>query len=179
MAAPPTLNRRDLFRLGAFTAAAAGAAALVAPAIAQDPTPPPPTNPWRLLVNIPGAPETSKTALGVEMDPLEVEVRAHGRVFGPGAAHWGAARFTGRLTSGAGKELQTWFDDTLDGRNRGRKIRKNIAIVFTADKGGKRTFTLIGSFPTGFSYVDVAAEGNSGAVMHWTLEVRVDRIEMA
>jgi len=183
MSVSPGLHRRDLFKLGAFTAAAAGVTALIAPAVAQDPGEPRDDG-WRVAIDIPGAPEAGKTALGVEIDPLAVEVRAHGpkkaggqafRVFGPGAAHWGNARLTGALTAGAAKELHAWFQAAVQGTN----IRRSISIVFGRDKGEQRTFNLLDCFPVSFGTVDMAAEGNAGAVMHWTLEVRVDRIEMA
>ncbi len=185
MSDTPQLNRRDVMRVGLL--AAAGASALAIPAIAQDPREPPSENPWRLVLDIPGAPEASKTALGAEIDPLEVTVLAQGdRKNGspedefrppPGAARWGQVSLTGAFTEGAAREVQAWFRDTAKGKN----IRKNITITLVeSDKeAGRRTFNLVDSFPMAYSFVGLAAEGSAGVRLMWRLEVRVDRIEMA
>src|SRR5712664_1668854 len=132
-----SLDRRDVFRLG-LLAAAAGLAP--AAAVAQDQTPPPP--PLRVVVEIPGAPDASRAILAVEIDPVEIEIKAHGRerdgsfrVFHPGDAHFGHASFTSACTLGGSKELQGWFEEVAKGKN----IRKNITVtLFQSDKSPGR-----------------------------------------
>ncbi|MBI3099911.1 MAG: hypothetical protein HYY93_16995 [Planctomycetes bacterium] len=52
---------------------------------------------------------------------LDVEYR----LYGPGAAHWGSARFTSACVLGGSKELQAWWQECASGKN----IRKNITAT--------------------------------------------------
>jgi len=72
------------------------------------------------------------------------------------------------------KSSESWLKTLL-----GKKIEhRDLLVTITKSNGEKRTFNLVDTFPQSFSYVDIAAEGNAGATIRWTLEVRVDRIEM-
>ena len=51
---------------------------------------------------------------------LDVEYR----LYGPGAAHWGQAKFASACTLGGSKELQSWWQEAAKGKN----IRKNLTI---------------------------------------------------
>ena len=74
------------------------------------------------------------------------------------------------------KTSDSWLKNLLQANG---VEHRDIVITVQKGSGEKRTFNLIDTFPQSFSYVDIAAEGNAGAVMRWTLEVRVQRIEMA
>lgn len=178
---PPPLHRRDVFKLGALGALAATAGLVPASAIAQDPRQPPPTT-ARVVVDIPGLPEASRGTFAIEIDPLEIEVDLRGpvspnapdtafRLYGPGHAHWGSASFTSACTLGASKELQTWFNDAVAGKN----IRKNITVtLFKSDKSPGRSYNLMDCFPTQWSAVNF---DTSSTVQTETLRVKVGRIE--
>lgn len=74
------------------------------------------------------------------------------------------------------KSSESWLKPLLNGK----KIEhRDLLVTIVKSNGEKRTFNLVDTFPQSFSYVEVAAEGNSGAVIRWRLEVRVERIEMA
>lgn len=95
----------------------------------------------------------------------------------PGQPVYGNITFEGVCHAGTFNKIQKWVKDCYDGKD----IRKPITINLRTHQSDKafRTFNLIDAFPQRFNYIDIAAEGASGAVIHWTLEVRVDRIEMA
>jgi len=77
------------------------------------------------------------------------------------------------------KSSQAWLKTLLQA-NAGRTVEhRNLLITVVKGNGEKRTYNLVDTFPQSFNYVDVAAEGNAGGVIHWTLEVRVQRVEMA
>jgi hypothetical protein len=58
------------------------------------------------------------------------------RLYGPGQAHWGSAKFTSACTLGGSKELQSWWAEAAKGKN----IRKNITVNLRGhrDVGGYR-----------------------------------------
>ncbi len=167
------LHRRDVFKFG-LLAAVAGLAP--APALAEVPTPLSAPS-WRVVVDIPGLPEASGSTFAVEIDPLEIDVEAHGRrpngefrVFGPGQAHWGHASLTSASTLGGSKELQAWFTEVVSGRN----IRKNITVTLKSDESPGRSYNLMDCFPTQWSSVNF---DTSSSVQTETLRVKVGRIE--
>lgn len=94
----------------------------------------------------------------------------------PGQPVYGNITFEGVCHPGTFKDIQKWVKDCYDGK----EIRKTLTINLRQHQttSSARTFNLVDAFPQRFNYVDIAAEGNSGAVIHWSLEVRVDRIEM-
>lgn len=121
-------------------------------------------------VNIPGLPRASKNIRGVDMDTAEMSPRR--RVFGPGAAHWGSAKFSSAVTLGSSKELQAWWLEAAKGKN----IRKNITVtLFKSDKSPGRSYTLFDCFPTAYSAVNF---DTSSTVQTETITVRVERIEL-
>lgn len=98
------------------------------------------------------------------------------KAYQPGQPVYGNITFEGVCHKGTFKKIQSWVKDCYDGK----EIRKTITINLRTHQQEKaaRTFNLVDTFPQAFNYVDIAAEGNAGAVIHWTLEVRCDRIEM-
>lgn len=132
---------------------------------------------WDLKVEIPRLPCFSAAVRSLDIGPLVVSPDA--RLYGPGQAHWGSVRFTSACTQGASKELQAWFDDVARRPQVVTRIDSWASIVERKSRKPVRTYTFVDCFPTGYSAVNLAVAGNSGSVMHWTLEVRVDRIEMA
>jgi phage tail-like protein len=94
----------------------------------------------------------------------------------PGQPVYGNITFEGVCHPSTFKKIQSWVKDCYDGK----EIRKTLTINLRTHQNNDaaRTFNLVDTFPQRFNYVDIAAEGNSGAVIHWSLEVRVDRIEM-
>jgi phage tail-like protein len=167
------LDRRDVFKLS-LLAAAAG----LVPASATAEKLVPPQSTARVVVDIPGLPEASRGTFAVEIDPLEIDVEAHGRqrdgtfrVFHPGDVHFGHATFTSACTLGGSKELQTWFNDVVAGKN----IRKNITVtLFKSDKSPGRSYTLMDCFPTQWSAVNF---DTSSSVQTETIRVKCGRIE--
>ena len=74
------------------------------------------------------------------------------------------------------RSSEAWLKPLLNAR----KIEhRDLLVTIVKTNGEKRTFNLVDTFPQSFSYVDIAEEGTSGAVIRWRLEVRVQRIEMA
>lgn len=99
------------------------------------------------------------------------------KVWQPGQPIYGNITFEGVCHDSTFKDVQKWVKECYDGK----EIRKTISINLRTHQqaGASRTFELHDTFPVAFNYIDIAAEGASGAVMHWTLELRVDRIKMA
>lgn len=98
------------------------------------------------------------------------------KTYQPGQPVYGNITFEGVCHAGTFSKIQSWVKACYDGKD----IRKPITINLRQhqQEGAVRTFNLVDTFPQRFNYVDIAAEGNAGAVIHWTLEVRCDRIEM-
>ncbi len=97
----------------------------------------------------------------------------------PGQPVYGNITFEGVCHPSTFSKIQGWVKDCYNGKE--SVTRKNITINLRQHQqdGAIRTFSLMQAFPQRFNYVDIAAEGNSGAVIHWQLEVRVDEINMA
>ena len=73
------------------------------------------------------------------------------------------------------KSSESWLKPLL-----GKKLEhRDLLVTIVKNNGEKRTFNLVDTYPQSFSYVEIADEGNSGAVIRWRLEVRVSRVEMA
>jgi hypothetical protein len=75
------------------------------------------------------------------------------------------------------QSLDSWLKPLL--RKNARIDHRDLLITVSQKNGGKRTYSLMDAFPTAFSFVEIAAAGNTGAAILWKLEVRVQRVEMA
>ena len=94
----------------------------------------------------------------------------------PGQPQYGNITFTGLEHESSIGKIKSWVKDVYEGN----EIRKPITIeVFDQSGDTVRTFNLIDTWPTSFSILNVGADGGTGSVMCWTLEVRVNRIDMA
>jgi phage tail-like protein len=101
------------------------------------------------------------------------------KTFQPGQPEYGNITFEGTCHPDTFSKIQSWVKDCYDGKE--DVSRKDITINLRTHQQDApiRTFNLHDAFPEQFNYVDVAAEGNAGVNMRWTLEVRVHRITMA
>ncbi len=91
------------------------------------------------------------------------------RLYGPGQARWGSAKFT-TSTLGGSKELQAWWQEAAKGKG----IRKNITVtLFKSDKSPGRSYTLFDCFPTQWSSVNF---DTSSTVQTETLTVNIGSI---
>lgn len=94
----------------------------------------------------------------------------------PGQPQYGNITFTGVEHKDSIGKIKNWVKDVYEGK----EIRKDITIeVYDQAKDTVRTFNLLTCWPTSFSILDCGADGQAGSVVHWTLEVRVNRIDMA
>ena len=95
------------------------------------------------------------------------------RLYGPGQAHWGSAKFTSACTLGGSKQFQTWFQAAAKGQG----IRKNITVtLFKSDKTPGRSYTLNECFPTQWSSVNF---DTSSTVQTETITVNVGYIKFS
>lgn len=96
----------------------------------------------------------------------------------PGQPVYGNITFEGISHPSTVGDITSWVKQNYNGE--GQVTRKKITVNVRQhqQETAARTFNLIDTFPTSFSYVDIAAGADAGAVQHWTLEVRVQRIEM-
>jgi phage tail-like protein len=98
------------------------------------------------------------------------------KTYQPGQPQYGNITFEGVEHKDTIQNIKSWVKDTYDGK----EIRKDITIeVFDQAGDTVRSFNLIDTWPTHFSILDCGAEGSAGTVVKWTLEVRVNRIDMA
>jgi phage tail-like protein len=94
----------------------------------------------------------------------------------PGQPQYGNITFTGVEHKDSIGKIKQWVKDVYEGK----EIRKDITIeVYDQAKDTVRTFNLMTTWPTHFSILNCGADGEAGSVVHWTLEVRVNRIDMA
>ncbi len=174
------ITRRDALKLGAATAVAGAAMAVVRPTGTE--AAPGEARPDAEVrgfgVDIPGAPNASKNIREIAIDELNIDVRemttgldVEYRIYGPGAAHWGSATFTSAVTLGGSKELHAWWAEAAKGKN----IRKNITVtLFKSDKSPGRSYTLMDCFPTQWTSVNF---DTSSTVQTETLRVKIGRVE--
>jgi phage tail-like protein len=101
------------------------------------------------------------------------------KTYQPGQPEYGNITFEGMCHKDTFSKIQSWVKDCYNGSD--NVTRKDITINLRTHQQESpiRTFNLHDAFPEAFNYVDVAAEGNAGVNMRWTLEVRVHRITMA
>ena len=174
------MNRREVFRWGAVAAAALGGAGLRPGGLRAQAAGGEPPGPWSLGGQIPRCADASKNIREIAIDELSIDLRetttgtdVEYRLYGPGQAHWGSAKFTSAVTLGGSKELQAWFNEAAKGKN----IRKNITVtLFKSDKTPGRSYTLMDCFPTQWSAVNF---DTSSTVQTETLTVKIGRIEFA
>jgi len=129
-------------------------------------------------VDIPGCADASKNIREISIDELNIDIRelttgmdVEYRLYGPGQAHWGNAKFTSACTLGGSKELQAWWAEAAKGKN----IRQNITVtLFKSDKTAGRSYTLNQCFPTQWSSVNF---DTTSTVQTETLTVNVGYIE--
>jgi hypothetical protein len=178
-----SINRRDLLRLGLAAAGTAAVARIALPGGAQASDGEGSGGRIAVHAAIPGCPEAAKSLVSLEMGPLTVADKPTQipggvrelttgmdwdyRLYGPGAAHWGQATFMFAPSDAGRLELQEWW-----GRCDGRTVEASASV----DGETVRTFNLIDCFPTAFG---TNGFDTASSAVHWTLEVRVDRIEMA
>jgi Elongation factor Tu C-terminal domain len=95
-----------------------------------------------------GTTRSSKNIREIAIDELNIDIRemttgldVEYRLYGPGKAHWGSAKFTSACTLGGSKELQAWWQEAAKGKN----IRKNIAVNLRGhrDVGGYRAGLIV------------------------------------
>jgi phage tail-like protein len=135
-------------------------------------------NAFGFKIDIPGCADASKNIREISIDELNIDVRemttgldVEYRLYGPGQAHWGSAKFTSACTLGGSKELQAWFQEAAKGKN----IRKNITVTLhKSDKSDGRSYSLFDTFPTQWSSVNF---DTSSTVQTETLTVSIGRIE--
>jgi len=131
-------------------------------------------------IDIPGCADASKNIREISIDELNIDIRemttgldVEYRLYGPGQAHWGSAKFTSACTLGGSKELQAWFQEAAKGKN----IRKNITVtLFKSNKQPGRSYTLNDCFPTQWSSVNF---DTSSTVQTETLTVNVGYIKFS
>ena len=129
-------------------------------------------------VDIPGCADASRNIREIAIDELNIDARemttgldVEYRLYGPGAAHWGSAKFTSACTLGGSKELQAWWQAAAKGKD----IRKNITVtLFKSDKTPGRSYSLFDCFPSQWSSVNF---DTSSTVQTETLTVKIGRIE--
>jgi len=99
------------------------------------------------------------------------------KVYQPGQPVYGNITFEGPVHGDTFGNIGSWVKEVYDGN----EIREDITIRIRSQAADSpaRTFNLISTFPTHLSCIDIGADGVAGSVQHWTLEVRVNRIEMA
>jgi hypothetical protein len=124
-------------------------------------------------VDIPGCDDASKNIREIVIDELNIDVREMTtgldveyrkvgkgypqRLYAPGAARWGSARFTSACTRGGSKELQACWQEAASGES----IRKNITVtLFKSDKSPGRSYLLLDTYPTQWSSVDLDTDGD-------------------
>jgi len=97
------------------------------------------------------------------------------RCFRPGRPTFGNITFQGAEHKETVKIIRQWVKDAYDGKS----VRKNVTIEIHAQNHEiVRTFHLFECLPVAYSSVDFNSQGGA-ATMHWVLEVRVQRVEMA
>ena len=104
---------------------------------------------------------------------------ANGReVHNPAGGEPVTVTMEGTYTAGGFASIIEWVEE-LDG---GGRTRKDIIIsVIDESNTAVQSFNLFDCFPVSFTLDELGneAEGAAGNVVHWTLEVRVNRIDMA
>jgi phage tail-like protein len=102
---------------------------------------------------------------------LDVREKAHR----PGRPVFGNITFTGAEHTDGIKKIRSWIKDAYDGKD----ARKDITVEVHNQKGEVvRSFNLMRCLPVAYSSVDFDSQSGA-ATMHWMVEIRVPRVEMA
>jgi len=134
---------------------------------------------FRFSVEIDGTPSTdlwtAVEGLGMAVEAVTVRDPATGfltsRPLGPEPV---SVRLRVDFVQGSFPSVKDWVQAVYGGKD----IRKDIIVKILDPSGSPvRTFNLIDCFPTSFDLIGVDTANPD--VMPWTLEVRVNRIEMA
>jgi len=97
------------------------------------------------------------------------------RTYRPGRPTFGNIVMTGAEHKDSVKTIRQWVKDAYDGK----AVRKHITIEIHSQKHKVvRTFNLMECLPVSYSSIDFNSQGGAGT-MHWVLEIRVQRVEMA
>jgi phage tail-like protein len=92
----------------------------------------------------------------------------------PGRPNFGNITFEGSELKDD-NTIETWVKEAYDGN----EARKDVTIKIRNQKGEDvRVFNLFSVLPVAYSKIDIGSQGGA-QTMHWTLEVNVQRIEMA
>lgn len=135
-------------------------------------------NSYGFRVDIPECPTATKNIREIQIDELNIDARetttgadTSYRIYGPGAVHWGTARFTSACPLGGALDLKAWYDNTVTGK----AIRKNILVsLHNMDKQPGRSYVLYDCFPINWSAMNF---DTSSTVQTETVTVSVGRIE--
>jgi hypothetical protein len=100
-----------------------------------------------------------------------------GKVSAPDGARPSSVVFEIQFNPESLPAVQTWVQETYAGAD----VRKTISVVLLKRDGSEaRRFNLLDCYPTRFAVSPLGGtSADTGTVVHWTLEVRVNRIEMA
>lgn len=109
----------------------------------------------------------------IEVDDLNIDVRemttgldVEYRLYGPGQAHWGQARFSsGR---GGSKEVREWFESAAAGKD----VRKQITINLREHQRDARRYNFYDCFPVAIQGGEV--DPATGAVTNEVYTVQID-----
>ena len=119
------------------------------------------TNANGFSVSIPGLPQTSKNIREIAIDELTIDTRemttghdVEYRLYGPGAAHWGSAKFMFACPRGSSQALYAWWSAGARTRNDRRTVTVSIP---KRDKTDGRTYTLIDARPVAVAPCDMRA----------------------
>lgn len=92
----------------------------------------------------------------------------------PGRPNFGNITFEGSELKDD-NSVESWVKEAYDGN----EARKDLTIKVRNQKGEDvRTFNLFATLPVAYNKIDLGSQGGE-QTMHWTLEVNVQRIEMA
>lgn len=97
------------------------------------------------------------------------------KTYRPGRATFGNITFEMADHKDGTNKIRQWMKDAYDGKD----ARKDLTIEVKSQKGETvRTFNLFRCLPVSYQAIDMGSQGGQGT-LHVTLEVRVQRIEMA
>jgi phage tail-like protein len=97
----------------------------------------------------------------------------------PGQPEYGNITFEGYCHPDTFTKIQSWVKDCYNGTSQVKRKDITINLRKHQTESPIRTFNLIACFPQHFNYVDVAAAGDAGIHVRWTLEVLVQQVNMA
>jgi len=96
------------------------------------------------------------------------------KTFRPGRPNYGNITFEGSELK-TDNSVESWVKEAYDGK----EARKDITVKVRNQKGEDvRVFNLFRCLPVAYSKIDIGSQGGE-QTMHWVLEIRVQRIEMA